>query len=170
VAKYFATIEKDTHEIDWKTSDELTVGGNRYSISFEPIADGVFMLKLNARNYRVLVEAIGQETMIVRVLGRSFTVHVQDELVRRIGGESLGVSSILGRGDVLAPMPGLVVGVRVREGDQVQRGSTLVILEAMKMENEIRAVEAGTVTNVRVKKGAAVDKGDVLLSFQLRNP
>ncbi len=63
-------------------------------------------------------------------------------------------------------MPGLVVGVKVKPGDRVEPGSTLLILEAMKMENEIRSLQEGTVAEVCIEKGRAVEKGELLLTFR----
>lgn len=70
-----------------------------------------------------------------------------------------------GAGSVTAPMPGTILDVKVNVGDQVKAGQTVVILEAMKMENEIGAPQDGTVKEVRVQKGAAVNPGDVLVTI-----
>lgn len=70
-----------------------------------------------------------------------------------------------GAGSVTAPMPGTILDVKVSVGDQVKAGQTVVILEAMKMENEIGAPQDGTVKEVRVQKGAAVNSGDVLVTI-----
>ena len=70
-----------------------------------------------------------------------------------------------GAGSVTAPMPGTILDVKVSVGDQVKAGQTVVILEAMKMENEIGAPQDGTVKEVRVQKGAAVNPGDVLVTI-----
>jgi len=68
-------------------------------------------------------------------------------------------------GTLTAPMPGLVVRVLVREGDEVEAGRGLVVLEAMKMENELKAPGAGTVRTVHVKPGAAVERGTPLVEL-----
>ncbi len=70
-----------------------------------------------------------------------------------------------GAGSATAPMPGTILDVKVSVGDQVKAGQTVVILEAMKMENEIGAPVDGTVKEVRVQKGATVNPGDVLVTI-----
>lgn len=67
---------------------------------------------------------------------------------------------------VRAPMPGLVVQVAVRTGEEVEAGDRIVVVEAMKMENELRAAAAGKVARVLVEEGAVVNKGDVLVAFE----
>ena len=69
-----------------------------------------------------------------------------------------------------APMPGLVVQVAVQEGDDVAAGDTVLIVEAMKMENELRAAATARVTRVRVAPGEAVEKGQLLTEFEAVNP
>lgn len=68
-----------------------------------------------------------------------------------------------GTGTVTAPMPGNINDVKVKPGDQVKQGDALLVLEAMKMENEITAPVAGTVKDVKVQKGQTVNNGDVLV-------
>ncbi|MBW1917246.1 MAG: hypothetical protein JRI57_04380 [Deltaproteobacteria bacterium] len=69
----------------------------------------------------------------------------------------------VGLGTVVAPMPGLILDVLVQVGDQVKSGDTVVKLEAMKMENDLKTSVSGTVTEVRVNKGASVSVGEVLV-------
>lgn len=71
-----------------------------------------------------------------------------------------------GGASVTAPMPGVILDIKVSPGDQVNEGDTLLILEAMKMENEISAASAGKVTDIPVKKGDSVNAGDVLIVIE----
>ena len=95
--------------------------------------------------------------------GRSFTVEVSDEralsLRRMVGQRAQRPDG----GSVRAPMPGLVVRLEVEEGQQVSAGTGLLVLEAMKMENEIRSIAAGVVKRILVAPGQKVDKGTELM-------
>ncbi|HEX9393001.1 MAG TPA: biotin/lipoyl-containing protein, partial [Gemmatimonadales bacterium] len=73
-------------------------------------------------------------------------------------------------GVVKAPMPGLVVRVEVQEGQRVEAGAGLVVVEAMKMENELRATRAGVVSRVHVKAGQTVDRGVPLVTLESVEP
>jgi len=93
-------------------------------------------------------------------------MEVLDERTRHIRSLTSGGNQTRGPAALKAPMPGLVVRVQVEAGATVAVGSGVVVLEAMKMENELRAASAATVRTVRVKPGEAVEKGQVLVEFE----
>jgi biotin carboxyl carrier protein len=100
------------------------------------------------------------------VEGFRFSVQALDErarAIRELSGSSVRSS---GPAHLVAPMPGLIVRVQVNEGDQVRVGQGLVVMEAMKMENELRATTAGVVRRVLVAPGSAVEKGALLLEME----
>lgn len=97
------------------------------------------------------------------VNGRAYDIRLLDELDRRIEKLGLGKAAAADGGDVLAPMPGLVREILVSEGQQVAADEPVLVLEAMKMENLIKAPTAGIVEAIRVTAGQAVDKKAVLL-------
>jgi biotin carboxyl carrier protein len=101
---------------------------------------------------------------MVHVDGETFRIRVEEEtryLIRTRGGTATASGQVL-----KAPMPGRVVLVEVTVGQRVQRGDGLVILEAMKMENEFRASGDGTVREIRVQAGQTVNPGDVLIVIE----
>jgi len=164
--KYVATIGETSLELEMREGQEVTVNGRVYLLEFEVIEPGVLMLKLDSKSYRVLLESVGGGVTRARVLGRSFTVRLENELHLRLGlpqGRDLAGHA---KAEVRAPMPGLVVAIQVHTGDRVQVGSTLLILEAMKMENEIRSLHDGTIGEVCVHEGSPVEKGELLLRFR----
>ena len=97
--------------------------------------------------------------------GHRYDVEALDERARAIRDLSNEGTRAAGPAPVVAPMPGMIVRVNVRVGDAVQPGIPLVVMEAMKMENELRAQSAGVVSAVRVQAGAAVEKGAVLVEL-----
>ena len=103
---------------------------------------------------------------VLRIDGRRHVVEALDERARAIRDLSGGVKAAPGPRVLRAPMPGLVVRVEVVVGDQVSAGQSVVVMEAMKMENELRSPTAGLVTSVRAVAGAAVEKGAILVEFE----
>jgi pyruvate carboxylase subunit B len=98
--------------------------------------------------------------------GFRYEVEALDERSRAIRELSGAVATVSGPVPLLAPMPGMIVRVAVRPGDLVEPGQALVVMEAMKMENELRATVAGMVKAVLVRPGAAVEKGTTLLELE----
>ena len=98
--------------------------------------------------------------------GFRYEVEALDERTRAIRELSGAGQAASGPAPLLAPMPGMIVRVAVQVGDTVQPGQGLVVMEAMKMENELRATTAGTVKAVRAQPGTAVEKGAVLLELE----
>ena len=108
-------------------------------------------------------EGRGQYTL--RIDGWRFDVEALDERSRAIRDASARSGAASGPAPLKAPMPGLVVRVLVQPGDIVQAGQGLVVMEAMKMENELRATRAGTVVKVLATPGSAVEKGSLLIEM-----
>ena len=103
----------------------------------------------------------GARTIEVLIGGRPYVVAVQDERSRALASLA-GGAHVSGDAPIRAPMPGLVRNVLAEQGAEVQRGQTVVVLEAMKMENDLPSPRAGIVKSVRVEKGQTVNQGDVL--------
>lgn len=102
---------------------------------------------------------------ILRIDGRRYNVDALDERTRAIRDLADAARPDTGPVPLIAPMPGLVVRVHAAVGDLVQVGQPLVAIEAMKMENELRAPAAGTIRAVHAKPGAPVEKGSILVEF-----
>ncbi|MBI1800697.1 MAG: acetyl-CoA carboxylase biotin carboxyl carrier protein subunit, partial [Chloroflexi bacterium] len=122
----------------------------------------VYSLLLGDHSYEIFVDRTDTGYTVL-VAGERHEVSVQDEYTSRLshlGGQSRGPK---GDAQIKAPMPGLVVAVRVAEGEKVKHGQGLLILEAMKMENELRAPWGGTVKSLRVSAGEKVEQGQLLV-------
>jgi biotin carboxyl carrier protein len=98
--------------------------------------------------------------------GRHYEAEALDERTRAIRALSTAAAGPAGPAPLIAPMPGLIVRVSVAPGDSVAAGQGLVVMEAMKMENELRAAAAGVVKAVRVEPGVAVERGAVLVELE----
>ena len=127
----------------------------------------VRMVKLGNKIYRVVAdrrEGKGRYTLWVD--GYRFEVEALDERTRTIRDLSAANAAPSGPAPVMAPMPGLIVRVNVAAGDVVEAGQGVIVMEAMKMENELRATSAGTVKSVEVVPGTAVEKGALLVALE----
>jgi acetyl/propionyl-CoA carboxylase alpha subunit len=147
--------------------DGVTVDGEPMSAHLtEEDRAPVRLLSIGNVLHRIAVrrgEGRGRYTLWVD--GYRFETEALDERTRAIRALSAATAGAAGPSPLVAPMPGLVTKVLVAPGDQVQPGQGLVVMEAMKMENELRAPAGGSVKAVRVTPGTAVEKGAVLVEL-----
>lgn len=124
---------------------------------------GVYSLILNHRSHVVAVRF--NRELLVQMDGVSTTVVLKDEVALQL--EAMGWESALDKrmGQILAPIPGLVTQVLKSVGDEVTEGDALLIMEAMKMENELKAPVSGTVQSIHVQPGQSVEKGALILEI-----
>ncbi len=124
-------------------------------------------LRVGDRVVRVVVRARGGKgSYVLDIDGHRYTVEALDERTRVIQEMTARNAPPSGPAPIVAPMPGLVVRVNVRPGDDVTAGQSVVVMEAMKMENELRATVAATVKAVLAQPGTAVEKGALLLELE----
>jgi biotin carboxyl carrier protein len=147
--------------------------GVRYEGELLPIAltdpEGtpVRVLKIGSEIFRIVVQKRdGRGSYTIWVDGHRFDAEALDERTRAIREMTVASEGPAGPAPVKAPMPGLIVRVNVQVGDEVQAGQGVVVMEAMKMENELRASGAGRVRAIHAQPGAAVDKGMVLVELE----
>ena len=163
--RYHVTLAGRTIEVEL-APDSVRVAGEPVVADLEALAEGpVRSLLLDGASHRVVARSLGQGRWDLRVGSTHFEVDVTDERTRRIRDVIAAGAPPAGPKPVRAPMPGLVVRVEVQVGDVVRPGQGLVIVEAMKMENELRAEAVGRVTAVRVAAGEAVERDQVLIDL-----
>jgi pyruvate carboxylase subunit B len=161
--KYTAIIHDKTYEIDIGANNTVLINGEPHNVDLRSI-DGMSLYSLLVDNSssEALVERNGDEYRVL-IDGTMHIVEVQDERTRKLAKADKLAAGPVGEIPLKAPMPGLVQSVNVNVGDSVNAKQGAIILEAMKMENELRVPRAGVVKEIRVKAGDKVDQGQVLL-------
>jgi biotin carboxyl carrier protein len=162
--KYVATLGGQPAVVEITGDDgiyRLRIGDEVVDVDARLTAAGIYSLLIGGVSHVAdVVERDG--TWAVQVGGERYEVLVEEQtrwIIRTRGGAAGS-----GQGQtVTAPLPGKITHVAVQPGDRVQAGDTLVVIEAMKMENELKAVAAGTIAEVRVTAGQAVNPGDVMV-------
>jgi biotin carboxyl carrier protein len=158
-------IERDGRRIDVSARRldgawEVTVDGTAHVVEMVPVHTGLDALFwTDRRNFAVASQRVARDHWRVSLAQLQFDVQLRGPL-ERVGG---GAAVHAGPHEVRAPIPGRVVSVAVREGDEVKAGQALVVLEAMKMENQICAEGPGRVERVAVEPGATVENGQLLI-------
>ena len=160
--KYIATVNEQEIEIEVGQDREITVNGERYDIDFYQLPEGgLVSLLLNNSSYEAVVEA-RDDLWEVLLRGELYSVTVQDERAYRLAKARGGETAVHGEAIIKSPMPGIIISTPAMVGDVVQKGDKIIILESMKMENELRSPRDGIVLRVQVKPGDGVEKGQVL--------
>jgi len=164
--KYFVTIGPQTIEVE-VDGDRVLVAGEAVDVHLAPLAGTpLYHLLLGGESWTVAAQPLEEDgRWAMGAVGERVEVAVQDEPTRAAAALAVKGPEVAGGAIVHAPMPGLVVRIEVAEGQQVDAGAGLVVVEAMKMENELRAPRAGVVQTVHVAAGQPVEKGMPLVTL-----
>ena len=161
--KYTAIIEGQRVEVELTQSGttalEAEIGGRKYVLEAKTVEPGVYWFSWNNRSIEISVCPNG-EAYLVSLGGRSVPVEIVDSRAALRKAAQHGHAGIV---EIRAPMPGKVVRVLVSEGALVQANQGILVIEAMKMQNEIKSPKNGIVRMLGVKEGAAVNAGDLLV-------
>jgi biotin carboxyl carrier protein len=143
-------------EDDWK----ISLDGKELDASVAEVVSNTFSVLLNGESHQIRVAPRTDGTLTLHTGLAEYQAEVSDPRVWR--GRRHGALEVEGRQQVTAPMPGKVVRVLVSEGDAVEAGQGLLVVEAMKMQNEIRSPKSGKVEKLLAREGLAVNAGDML--------
>lgn len=161
-----ATVNEKVLEIT-SDSDQLTINNEPLNWDLLQIQEGYFHILHKNKSYRAEIVKTDPSTKSFtwKINGRIYTVQLQDKfdlLLDKLGMSNAAGSKVI---SIKAPMPGLIIDLKVNAGDSVKQGDPLLILEAMKMENIIKSPGDAVVKSVKIKKGDSVEKNQVLIEF-----
>jgi biotin carboxyl carrier protein len=157
------TLNNQEHTIDWKLIAPLVKGVNRYGD-----VGGRYSLLVAGKSYEVFARPITRpeekngQTYEIFINGQRFEVATEDERARALTGLIKG-STHSSKATIYAPMPGLVIGMPLEVGMEVKAGQSVIVLEAMKMENDLSSPIHGRIKEILVNKGQTVDLGAALV-------
>jgi biotin carboxyl carrier protein len=163
VVKYFVTINDQTYEIEIDIEGEISVDGEHLVVDLQSLSgQSVYSLILDGKSYEAFLNQTKSGTEVM-LRGQRYMVDIEDEGTRRLREVSGALKIQSGEIQLKAPMPGLIISIPVEEGQEVSKGENLIVLESMKMQNELKSPRKAKVTGVRVKPGDNVDQNDILI-------
>jgi len=163
--KYITTVDDKDYLVEIIDEKHISVNGKTYQVDFESVSgQPVYSLIVDGKSHESYVQQ-GEDNWQVLLRGRLYPVIVEDEREKRLRAAAGGGVAESGEFHLKSPMPGLVVAVPVAEGQEVKKGQVLLILESMKMQNELKSPRAGTIGRIRVKSGESVEQKQTLLSI-----
>ncbi|MEO1166502.1 MAG: biotin/lipoyl-containing protein [Chloroflexota bacterium] len=160
--KYTTIVNNEQFEVEILNDGKVTVNGKTYEVDFLTLEESLYSVIQDTRSYEVAIEE-ERGTYEIQLEGRLYEATVLDQRALLMAQRKGGL--ITSSGEVASPMPGLIVDVLVKVGDEVAQGDTVVILESMKMQNELKAPRDGVVQTVSVATGQTVDKGNLLVNI-----
>jgi len=154
-------------EVDYRSVDTITLNNQPFAWDVAELGAGRFHILHEGRSYNAEVVSadFATKNIVLKINGQRVELQAKDRfdlLLERLGMSNAAAAKV---NELKAPMPGLIVDVRVQPGQAVQKGDPLLVLEAMKMENILKAPADGTVSSIKVNLRDNVQKGQVLVQF-----
>lgn len=171
---YVAATRLKTFTVTMDGGLQIDVDGRKYDYDFKALGSNSFSLILDGKTFTIGVDDSSQASSadssepgsyLLQINSRQFSILVEDERTHALHKLFKSKTALAGTQVVRAPMPGLIARLEVEPGNEVANGTGLLVLEAMKMENEIRSPIKGKVLEIHVSKGKAVEKGEPLLTI-----
>ncbi len=163
--KYITTVGNEQFVIDINQEGQITLNGEVINADMRQTLDTTMYSIIVDHQSHDLRLSEGEGVYMVQLSGEIFEVVVEDERTRRLAGLKSGPAAVTGEVLIKAPMPGVVIEIPVKQGQQVKQGDVVVILESMKMQNEFKTPRDGTVHAIRVETGDKVEQNTILVTI-----
>lgn len=167
--KLNAEIAESKHEIEVTREGErvfANIDGREYDIEVSEPEPGVYLIKNAGKIYEVSVslDAAASGITHASLNDHTFPIHVTDP--KRLRGAAGADGAVDGTAEIKTAMPGKVVRLLVAAGAEVEKGDGVIVVEAMKMQNELKAPKSGTIKEIRVSEGSTVAAGETLATVE----
>lgn len=163
--KYITAVSNEHYTIDINHEGQVTLNGEVINAEMRQTMDTtMYSILIDNQSHDIRMNE-GDGVYIVQLNGQIFEVVVEDERTRRLAGLKSGSSAATGEVILKAPMPGVVVEIPVKQGQEIKQGDIVLILESMKMQNEFKAPRDGAIHAIRVAPGDKVDQNAVLMTI-----
>jgi len=158
--------------VDEQPEIEITLINGKYAMNNVPSdldivsnSDGSFHVLYNGKSHQIKVSESQKDTLKLVINNRKTETRIKNELEDLLAKMGMDEVSGSAMNELKAPMPGMVLKIHVAVGEQVKKGDSLLVLEAMKMENNIKALGDGIVSTIRIQAGDKVEKNQVMILF-----
>ncbi len=162
-----AKVNEKTYMLELEDGAVIIDGKKQLTDIKKTSANSISLIREGVQTSAQILEINREEKKVILLIDQStYEVELKDKMDLLL--EDLGMSEMLAKKmpDLSSPMPGLIVKINVNEGDAFAKGDTLLILEAMKMENSLKATAEGVVSAIEAKEGDSVEKGQTLITFE----
>ena len=157
--EFVVTVNSKKKIVRFSENTIIYVDDKEYNQELYHLSGDTYLLKLDNKVYEISADQIDHERFVISVDGRNFDTIIRTSLQEKASKLIELRTIIRHKLEVKAPMPGMVLKIKKQAGDDVIQGDSVLILEAMKMENDLRAHISGKIKSINVKEGMAVEKG-----------
>ncbi len=161
-----AEIGKQKYKIKIVSQNEVILNGIKYQINLSKLKNDLFQLSIDGKQHQLYTTEIDAGIFQSFISGEDFTIKLQTKLEAEANKLLKKNGNNNSNKKITAPMNGLIVKVNKQVGDMVELGESLLVLEAMKMENEIKSLSKGVIKTNNCKIGESVDKGELLFIIE----
>ncbi len=160
-------VKEKSFDIEVIDTNHFVVNGLPMSWDIKKIRDHHYHILFNNKSFNGEIVSIDSDTktVVIKVNGHPYPITLKDEFDLVLEKMGINSNSSTQINSIRAPMPGLILDIRVQEGDSIKTGDTLIVLEAMKMENIIKSPREAVIKSITVKKGQSVEKNQILIEF-----
>ncbi|MGE5436912.1 MAG: acetyl-CoA carboxylase biotin carboxyl carrier protein subunit [Syntrophothermus sp.] len=163
---YIVTLDEQKHNITIAGENEVKLNDKPIEYELINLSHKNYLLRINNKFYDVYLENIDKEKITFLVNGTSYDVLIRTFLQEK-ASQLIQVQKLHDHlTEIKAPMPGMIIKINKQAGDKVEHGESVMILEAMKMENEVRAPKEGIIEKIVVNQNSPVDKGGLLFTIK----
>ncbi len=166
MSDFLVKIENNTYSIDILDTKKVKVNDEEFEYQLNFSDNGECVLNFGNKIYDATILSHNDSLITLAINNDVFEIEVKDKTEQLLEIFNKGREEKFKDVVIKAPMPGLVLKILVNIGQKVEKGSSLLILEAMKMENEIKSYTTGVVKEIRVQEKTSVEKGDVLIILE----
>jgi biotin carboxyl carrier protein len=163
--EFVVTVNSRKKNVRISGNDTIIVDDKEYNQELYHLSGNTYLLKLDNKIYEISTDQIDHERFMISIDGKNFETLIrtslQEEAVKLIELNATNSHKF----EVKAPMPGIILKVKRQTGEEVIKGDSVIILEAMKMENDLKAHVSGIIKNINVIEGMVVEKGYTLFTI-----
>ncbi|MBA4405809.1 hypothetical protein C0389_00900 [bacterium] len=164
--EFIVTINNHKHIVKILGDGKVQIGEKEINADVSKITDNAFVIRIGNSVFEITSDKLGTDRFGIIIDASYFDATVRTRLQETANDLQKNKSKLKHHSDVKAPMPGLLLKLKKVVGDEVKLGESIFILEAMKMENELRSPASGIVKNIFYKEGQSVEKDSIILTIE----